>query len=103
MDIERLGDKLIDQLVDKGLLKTFADIYRLKKEGTARPGADGRSKRQQNVVEAIEGSRKQGLDRLLAGLGIRHVGNRVAYRPGAATSARSTRWPRPTRRRNWPR
>jgi DNA ligase (NAD+) len=78
MDIENLGEKLIDQLVDKGLVKTFADIYRLKKEQLLELErlAD---KSAQNIIDAIEKSRAQGLDRLLAGLGIRHVGNRVAY------------------------
>lgn len=78
MDMENVGDKLVDQLVDKGLVKTFADLYRLTKDdllGLERMG----EKSAQNVLEAIEGSKKNGLDRLLAGIGIPHVGNRVAY------------------------
>jgi DNA ligase (NAD+) len=78
MDIDRLGDKLIDQLVELGLLKTFADIFKLKKEqllGLERMG----DKSAQNVIDAIEAGRSRGLERLLAGLGINHVGNRVAY------------------------
>ncbi|CAN5666926.1 NAD-dependent DNA ligase LigA [soil metagenome] len=78
MDVGRLGEVLIDQLVDAGIVTTFADIYRLTKEqliGLERMA----DKSAQNVIESIEASRDRGLDRLLAGLGIRHVGNRVAY------------------------
>src|SRR5690606_38204575 len=74
MDVDRLGTKLIDQLVDAGKLRTFADIYRLTKDdlvGVERMG----EKSAENVLAGIEASRSRGLDRLLAGLGIRHVGN----------------------------
>ncbi len=77
MDIENIGDALVDQLVDAGLVKTFADLYRLKKEDLLKLERMG-EKSAQNVLDAIKGSRDRGLDRLLAGLGIRHVGNRVA-------------------------
>jgi DNA ligase (NAD+) len=78
MDVGRLGESLIDQLVDAGLVKTFADIYRLTKEQliNLERMAD---KSAQNVIDSIQSSRDRGLDRLLAGIGIRHVGNRVAY------------------------
>jgi DNA ligase (NAD+) len=90
MDIEGVGDKLVDQLVDKGLVKTFADLYRLEADDLAALGSeveqDGKlvtrtvgEKIAAKVVANIDKSREQGLDRLLAGLGIRHVGNRVAY------------------------
>jgi DNA ligase (NAD+) len=90
MDIEGLGDKLVDQLVDRGLVKTYADLYTLKAEQIAGLSSEivqndktvtrtVGEKVAQKVVERIEGSRKQGLDRLLGGIGIRHVGNRVAY------------------------
>jgi DNA ligase (NAD+) len=90
MDIEGLGDKLVDQLVDRGLVKTFADLYRLSADDIANLGSEVEQgeklvkrtvgeKVAQKVVNNIDASRKQGLDRLLAGLGIRHVGNRVAY------------------------
>jgi DNA ligase (NAD+) len=78
MDIEDLGEKLIDQLVDRGLVKTFADLYRLKKEQLLELERMG-EKSAANVIKAIESSRGRGLDKLLAGLGIRHVGNRVAW------------------------
>jgi len=77
MDIENVGEALVDQLVDAGLVRSFADLYRLKKSdllGLERMA----DKSAQNVIDAIAGSRARGLDRLLAGLGIRHVGNRVA-------------------------
>ena len=77
MDIENIGDALVDQLVQAGLVKTFADLYRLKKEDLLKLERMG-EKSAQNVLEAIESSRQRGLDRLLAALGIRHVGNRVA-------------------------
>jgi DNA ligase (NAD+) len=78
MDVARLGEALVDQLVDAGYVKTFADIYRITKEQLLdlERMAD---KSAQNVVDSIAASRDRGLDRLLAGLGIRHVGNRVAY------------------------
>ena len=77
MDIENLGEALIEQLVDRGLVHTFADFYKLKKEDLLTLERMG-GKSAQNVIDAIGKSRTQGLDRLLAGLGIRHVGNRVA-------------------------
>jgi DNA ligase (NAD+) len=90
MDIEGLGDKLIDQLVDRGHVKTFADLYRLSADTIATLGSEVEQgeklvkrtvgeKVAMKVVNNIDASRRQGLDRLLAGLGIRHVGNRVAY------------------------
>jgi DNA ligase (NAD+) len=78
MDLENIGEKLVDQLVENGLVKTFADLYRLTKESLLTLERMG-EKSAQNILDAIEGSRKNGLDRLLAGIGIRHVGNRVAY------------------------
>ena len=78
MDIENLGDALIDQLVDRGMVRTFADIYRLTKEQLLELERMG-EKSAQNIVDAVAASRDRGLDRLLAGMGIRHVGNRVSY------------------------
>jgi DNA ligase (NAD+) len=77
MDIENIGTAMVNQLVDAGLVKTFADLYRLKKEDLLKLERMG-DKSAQNILDAVEGSRQRGLDRLLAGLGIRHVGNRVA-------------------------
>lgn len=78
MDIENLGEALVDQLVDGGLVKTYADLYRLTKDQLAGLERMGQ-KSAQNVVEGIAASRSRDLDRLLAGLGIRHVGGRVAH------------------------
>jgi DNA ligase (NAD+) len=78
MDIDEVGEKLVDQLVARGLVKTFADLYRLTKEQLLDLDRLG-EKSAQNILDAIAASRKQGLDRLLGGLGIRHVGTRVAH------------------------
>jgi DNA ligase (NAD+) len=78
MDIENVGEALIDQLVDAGLVKHMADLYRLKQEQLLELERMG-EKSAQNVIESITASRSRSLDRLLAGLGIRHVGNRVAH------------------------
>lgn len=77
MDIEGLGEKLVDQLVDSGLVKRFADLYRLTPDdllGLERMGA----KSAQNLLDGIEASKGRGLARLLNALSIRHVGHRVA-------------------------
>ena len=77
MDIEHLGEAVIGQLVDRGLVRDFADLYRLRVadvetlEGFARKSAA-------NLVEAIALSRGRGLARLLNALGIRLVGEHVA-------------------------
>ncbi|RLS32160.1 MAG: NAD-dependent DNA ligase LigA [Planctomycetota bacterium] len=77
MDIEGLGDKLVEQLVAAGLVRDFADLYQLKVEHVItleRMGATSAG----NLVKAIDDSRNRGLARLLNALGIRHVGPRVA-------------------------
>lgn len=77
MDIEHLGISLIDQLVDTGLVKSFADLYRLKKDDLVSLERMG-DKSARNVLDAIEGSRTRPLWRFLAALGIRHVGSQGA-------------------------
>jgi DNA ligase (NAD+) len=77
MDIEGLGDKLVDQLVSKQLVKTYADLYRLTVDELAELDRFG-EKSAKNLVENIEASKKRGLARVLNALSIRHVGNRVA-------------------------
>ncbi|MCH8823354.1 MAG: NAD-dependent DNA ligase LigA [Planctomycetes bacterium] len=73
MDIDGLGEKLVDQLVDAGLVKHFADIFALKRdellslERMAEKSAD-------NLLKAIEDAKARGLARVLAGLGIRQIG-----------------------------
>jgi len=77
MDIEHLGDALIEQLVETGLVKNFADLYKLQKsqlielERMAEKSAG-------NVIKAIEKSKTQPLWRLIAALGIRHIGSQSA-------------------------
>jgi DNA ligase (NAD+) len=77
MDIEGLGDKLVDQLVSNGMVKDFDDLYGLTVEQLADLDRMGK-KSAQNVIEAIEESKSRGLARLLNALTIRHVGARVA-------------------------
>jgi DNA ligase (NAD+) len=77
MDIEDLGTKLIDKLVDLGLVKSLADLYRLDEETLADLERMG-EKSAQNLVRAVESSKRRPLDQFLTGLSIRHVGERVA-------------------------
>jgi len=76
MDIEGLGPAVVDQLVGKGLVQHFADLYSLKKEQLVELDRMG-EKSAQNLLDGIEASKKRGLERLVAALGIRHVGGRV--------------------------
>lgn len=77
MDIEGLGDKLVDQLVDRDLLKTPADIYRLDVANLAGLDRMG-DKSAQNLVAAIEQSRGTSLERFIFALGIHNVGEATA-------------------------
>jgi DNA ligase (NAD+) len=77
MDIEGLGDKLVDQLVDTGLVSDYADLYDLTAEKVAELERMGK-KSSDNLVAAIAASKHRGLARLLNALSIRHVGQRVA-------------------------
>lgn len=77
MDIEGLGDKLVDQLVTEGLVESFGDLYRLTVDKLVELERMG-EKSAQNLVDAIAASKSRGLARLLNALSIRHVGSRVA-------------------------
>src|SRR5712692_2837073 len=77
MDIEHLGEMVIGQLVDREMVRDFADLYRLTVDQLAELERMA-EKSAQNVVTAIAGSRERGLTRLLNALGIRMVGERVA-------------------------
>jgi DNA ligase (NAD+) len=77
MDIDGLGEKLIDQLVQRGLVKSLADLYRLDAPTLIELERMGK-KSAQNLVNAIEESKHRTLDRLITGLTIRHVGTRMA-------------------------
>ena len=77
MDIEGLGEKLIDQLVDRGLVKDLADLYSLKKEKLA--GLERMAEKSaQNLLDALGRSKEASLARFLNALGIRHVGEATA-------------------------
>jgi len=77
MDIEGLGEKLVDQLVSAGLVKTYGDLYRLKQEQLEKLERMGK-KSSQNLIRNIQASKRRGLARLLNALAIRHVGRHVA-------------------------
>jgi len=98
MNIEGLGESLVDQLIELGLVKDFADLYALTAEQLENLVVAPRSPRSEravprklgkvgrNVVEQIERSRQNDLSRLIYALGIRHVGEKAA-----ATLARHLR------------
>ncbi len=77
LDIEGLGDKLVGNLVESGLVKELDDLFKLKHEQLAELERMA-DKSARNVVEAIEAARKTTLDRFINGLGIRHVGEHTA-------------------------
>jgi len=79
MDIEGLGIKVIEQLIDAGLLKELPDIYRLKEHREELIALERMGEKSvDNLLAAIEASKKRPLWRLLNGLSIRHVGARTA-------------------------
>ena len=78
MDINHLGSQLIGQLVEKRMIKNFADLYLLKQKDVADLERMG-EKSAKNLIEAINKSKKAGFNRLLFALGMRHVGERAAY------------------------
>lgn len=79
MDIEGLGTKLIEQLVDHGFLKSLADLYRLPERRKELIGLERMGQKSvDNLLEGIQNSRNQPLWRLLAGLNIRHIGRTVS-------------------------
>ncbi|MBA4109411.1 MAG: DNA ligase [Leptothrix sp. (in: Bacteria)] len=77
VEIEGLGEKLVDQLVDGGLVRTLPELYKM---GVAKLAALDRmaDKSAQNIVSALEKSKHTTLPRFLFGLGIRHVGEATA-------------------------
>jgi DNA ligase (NAD+) len=90
MNIEGLGSSLVDQLIEQGLVRDFADLYRLEaseledlvvaprepRSERARPRKLGKVGR--NLVDQIERSKRNDLSRLIYALGIRHVGEKAA-------------------------
>jgi DNA ligase (NAD+) len=77
MDIEGLGEKLVDRLVELGCIKTVADVYTLQAAELAQLDRFG-EKSAQNLLAQIARSKTQPLNRLIYGLGIRHVGESTA-------------------------
>jgi DNA ligase (NAD+) len=77
MDIEGLGIKIVEQLVDSGLVKDVADLYTLKREDLLKLEGFA-DKKVDNLLEAIVASRQQSLPRLINALGIRGVGEVMA-------------------------
>jgi DNA ligase (NAD+) len=77
MDVEGLGDKLVDQLVDAGIVRTLPELYKL---GVAKLAMLERmaEKSAQNLVDGLEKSKQTTLARFLYALGIRHVGETTA-------------------------
>jgi DNA ligase (NAD+) len=77
MDIEGLGYKLLDQMIDKRIIEDQADLYFLKKEDLMRMNRMG-DKLAQNILKAIDKSRRPALSNLIYALGIRNVGTHLA-------------------------
>lgn len=78
MDIDGLGEKIIDQLVDQKLVKDYSDLYRLTVPQLSENLKLVKERKATKLIESINDSRERGLSRLLASISIRHVGPRVA-------------------------
>jgi DNA ligase (NAD+) len=76
-DIDGLGEKLVGQMVDKGLIRSYADLFALKEDEVAGLERMG-EKSARNLMAAIQGSKKISLSRFVYALGIRHVGEHIA-------------------------
>ena len=77
MDIEGLGDALLNKLVEQNMIKTAADIYSLDFDKIAEMDKMGK-KSAENLKKAIEKSKENDLSKLVFALGIRHVGAKAA-------------------------
>jgi len=77
MDIEGLGEKLVDQLVDKGIVKDVSDLYYLTKDELANLERMA-EKSAHNIIDAINDSKKRPFNRFIYALGIRHVGEHIS-------------------------
>ena len=77
MDIDGMGESLVEQLVDQGLVRNIADLYDLKQEQLEALERMGR-KSAEKIMQNLEASRKRPLSRLISGLGISFVGERTA-------------------------
>lgn len=77
MDIKGLGEKVVEELYDCGLLRNVADIYKLKMEDLEKREGWGESSAK-NLINAIEESKNKSFEKVLFGLGLRHVGASTA-------------------------
>ncbi|MEX3623536.1 NAD-dependent DNA ligase LigA [Viridibacillus arvi] len=77
MNVDGLGEKVVNQLFSNGLIHTVADLYRLRKEDLLKLDRMG-AKSVDNLLQAIEVSKQNSLERLILGLGIRHIGKNGA-------------------------
>jgi len=78
-NIDSLGDKLVIQLYNEGMIETIADIFRLNEKENELVGLERFGKKSyDNLIAAIEESKHNNLDKLLFGLGVRHVGSKTA-------------------------
>jgi DNA ligase (NAD+) len=77
LNIEGMGDALVTQLTERGLVKNVADIYKLTRDDLLSLERMG-EKSAQNILDEIDGSKKLPLERVIFGLGIRFVGERTA-------------------------
>lgn len=78
MDIEGMGEAIVEQLVKNKMVKDFADLFFLKKEDLLKLELF-KDKKADNVINAIEKSKRQPLSRLVFAFGIRHVGEKAAF------------------------
>jgi DNA ligase (NAD+) len=79
LDIEGMGEAVVEQLVKKGFIKDFADIYKKLDKQKLLQLELFKEKKADNLLAAVEKSKKQSLSRLIFGIGIRHVGEKAAY------------------------
>ena len=77
MNIEGLGEKIVEQLYNNGLIETIADIYYLKQGDIESLKKDGK-KFAKNLIDSIEKSKDNDIDKLICALGIRHIGSKSA-------------------------
>lgn len=76
MDIDGLGPAMVEQLLNEGLISNIADLYKLETDDIEKLDRQGK-KSAQNLINAIQKSKQNSLDKLLFGLGIRHIGKKA--------------------------
>jgi DNA ligase (NAD+) len=78
MNIDKVGDKIIEAFVDSGLVKSFSDIYKLSKEDLLEKLERQGEKSAENIIQSINKSKKTNLARMIYSFGIRFVGEQTA-------------------------